>query len=349
MTRARSPLRGKKKVFLTSARKKDYLRICLQDDVAFLKKTGFEDCEFEHLALSELNFSEIELTTQFLGRKFGLPFFIEPLTGGFPGAEKINRNLAAAAQELRIGMGLGSQRAMLENPELAYTYHVRETAPEILLFGNIGATQLKYFSVKEIEEAILNVGADGLAIHLNAVQELCQLEGDKDWTQSFTHIAEICSRLPVPVMVKETGCGIAAPVAHKMESAGATCLDVAGAGGTSMPRVEYRRGATWAKNFLEWGIPTAEALRQCRKAVKIPLIASGGIRTGVDCAKALALGADLAGLALPLLRPAMQSSGAVIRKLQELAKELRMAMHLVGAENISALKKVRLSPPFQAR
>lgn len=326
----------------TSSRKNDHIRICLEKDVEFTKNNGFERYEFIHKALPEANLSDIDTSTEFLGKRFKLPFFIEAMTGGSPETEKINKNLARAAEETCIGMGLGSQRAMLEDSKLAYTYKVRDVAPSIFLLGNIGAVQLSCYSLKEISGLLKDINANGLAVHLNAAHEMSQPEGDKDWRNVLEGIEKLCRGFDFPVIVKETGCGISGEVARKIERAGAACIDVAGAGGTSWIKVEHHRGSQTAKPFFEWGLPTAESLRQCREAVKIPLIASGGMRTGLDCAKALAMGASLAGFALPLLKPALESHKEVIKKLDNLAEEFRKAMLLVGAKNIQQLKDTRI-------
>jgi isopentenyl-diphosphate delta-isomerase len=330
---------------VTSRRKDDHITICLEEDVQFAKKNGFEAYEFVHKALPELNLADIDTRTTFLGRTFSFPFFIEALTGGSPKAERINKNLAQAAEAFGIGMGVGSQRSMLDCPELDYTYQVRDRAPHILLFGNIGATQLCALTAAETAHLVEAIGADGMAVHLNATQEMCQPEGDTDWRDILSNIERICKEVPFPVIVKETGCGIDAGIAQRLESAGVACLDIAGAGGTSFTKVEYYRGAAISKALFEWGIPTAESLWQCRRAVKIPLIASGGMRTGVECAKAIAMGASLAGFALPLLKAARQSFHDVLEMLTKLGEELKRAMLLVGVQNIDELRKVPIMPP----
>ncbi len=327
----------------TQSRKEDHIRICVERDVEFRKGNGFERYDIEHKALPELSLSQIDTSAEFLGKGFRLPFFIEAMTGGSPGTEKINRNLARAAEELGIGMGLGSQRAMLEKPDLAYTYDVRDVAPGIFLLGNIGAVQLPSYSMREISSLVKEIRADGLAVHLNAAQEMSQPEGDRDWSNVLGAIRKLCTRAGFPVVVKETGCGISGDVAAKLESAGAACIDVAGAGGTSFIKVEHHRGSETARAFHEWGMPTADSLEQCRKAVKLPLIASGGMRTGLDCAKAVAMGASLAGFALPLLRPATESHQAVRNMLERLEKELRKAMMLAGTRSIQELSNARIT------
>lgn len=323
-------------------RKWEHIKICIDKDVTFKKPNGFQRYEFEHQALPGLALDDIDTSTTFLGKTFNMPFFIEAMTGGCPGTGKINRNLARAAEILGIGMGVGSQRAMVNRPERIQTYHVRGDAPSILLFGNIGATQLSGLSADVIHTLIRQIEADGLIVHLNAAQELCQHEGDKDWRNILTQIERLCKVLDYPVIVKETGCGIAGKIARLLASTGIRALDVAGAGGTSFSMVEYHRGSRIAEAFFDWGIPTAESLNQCKHAIDIPLIASGGIRTGLDCAKAITMGASLVGFALPLLKPALASHQAVVSRIQRFEKELKVAMLLTGAANIGALAATRI-------
>ena len=326
----------------TSQRKDDHISICLNNDVNFHKSNGFEKYDLPHKALPELSLAEIDTATTFLGKPFSFPFFIEAITGGTPKAGKINRNLARAAAECGIGMGVGSQRAMIENMEAVQTYQVRDVAPNILLLGNIGAAQLPELKTETILAMVEQIGADGLAVHLNAAQEMCQPEGDTDWTNVHSHIKRICSQVPFPVVVKETGCGIDGETARQLASAGVASLDIAGAGGTSFTKVESYRSIPNSQSFGEWGIPTADSLRQCSRSVNIPLIASGGMRTGVECAKAIAMGASLAGFALPLLNAAQQSSNEVVQILTGLGEELKKAMLLVGARTIDELKDVKI-------
>jgi isopentenyl-diphosphate delta-isomerase len=327
---------------LISKRKDEHISICLKEEVGFRKKNGFEKYDFVHQALPELNLADIDTSTTFLGKPFTLPFFIEALTGGSSAAASINRNLAKAAASLGIGMGVGSQRAMLSHPSLTPTYCVRKTAPHILLLGNIGATQLCELKTGDIEAMVAAIEADGLAIHLNAAQEMCQPEGDRNWRDVLSNIQRICTEISFPVVVKETGCGIDEGTARRLSEAGVSALDVAGAGGTSFTKVEYYRGAQTSEALGEWGIPTAESLQQCRAAVSLPLIASGGIRNGVDCAKAIGLGASLVGCGLPLLKAANQSHHEVVRYLASMGEELKKVMLLVGARTISQLQRIRI-------
>jgi len=327
----------------TSERKSDHIRICLEKSVEFERKTnGFESYDFVHNALPELNWDEIDTSTTFLGRRFSAPLLIEAMTGGTPEARRINQNLARAAEELGIGMGIGSQRAMIERPETASTYQVRAVAPNIFLLANLGAAQILRYSPEQIRSAVKGIKADGLAIHLNTAQELFQKHGHREWKDVLSGINRVCS-FGFPVIVKEVGCGISADVAKRLEETGVSAIDVAGAGGTSWVRVEqYNHNSKIAKEFCEWGIPTAESLDQCASAVGIPLIASGGVRTGMDVAKSIAMGACLAGMALPLLKPAKESPEAVFEKLKEVITGLKAAMMLVGAKNIEELKRVEI-------
>ena len=326
----------------TTRRKDEHISICLQQDVAFRKTNGFEYYDLVHQALPELNLADIDMSTTFLGKRFRLPFFIEALTGGSQKAGRINRNLARAAGQLGIGMGLGSQRAMVEHPEVTETYQVRKLAPDILLLGNIGATQLAGMKTGTIVAMLETIDADGLAIHLNAAQEICQPEGDTDWRAVLANIERVCAKIPFPVVVKETGCGIDDQTARRLVAAGVAGIDIAGAGGTSFIKVESYRGNPPDPMLGEWGIPTAESLKQCRRLVTLPLIASGGIRNGVECAKAIAMGASLTGFALPLLQAAHRSHQAVSNFLIARAEELKKAMFLTGAADIAALRQAKV-------
>ena len=326
-----------------SSRKIDHIRICLSKNVEFRKSNGFERYQFNHHALPEIDFDSISLSAKFLKWETSIPFFIEALTGGAPGTERINRNLAIAAQKFSIGMGLGSQRAMLEDSSLSYTYQVREFAPDIFLLGNIGATQLIGVEMRRLVGLVEEIGADGLVIHLNPLQELIQPEGDKSWKNVLKAIENLCSKVAFPIVVKETGCGISGRIASRLEEAGVAAIDVAGAGGTSFARVEHYRGSKSADLFFEWGISTAESLWQCRQTVPLPLVASGGIKDGLDSAKALALGSSLVGIARPLLQAAVESSEKVIRVIERLVRELKMTMFLVGASDLRQLQQIGLS------
>lgn len=327
---------------VTKSRKDDHIRICLEEDVEFSKSNGFEHVELEHKALPEISRDEIDTKMAFLGKRFSYPLFIEAITGGTAKGESINRNLARAAEALGIGMGVGSQRAMLEDARLTRTYCVRDVAPSIFLLGNIGAAQLRQYEHEKILALADGIKADGLAIHLNVAQELAQQEGDKSWKGVYEEIGKICKKSRVPVIAKETGCGISGKLSRRLVLAGVKAIDIAGAGGTSWVRVDGYRTKKDVSHIEEWGIPTAEALRDVARSVKVPIIASGGIRNGVEVAKALAMGADLAGMALPLLKPANESWQSVKAYLEKIISQLEDAMFLAGARNIKELKKVRV-------
>lgn len=327
---------------MTKSRKDDHIRICMEKDVEFRKSNGFEHVELEHKALPEISRDEIGLGTRFLGKKFRYPLFIEAITGGTAQGEKINKNLARAAEALGIGMGVGSQRAMLEDATLAKTYRVRDVAPGIFLLGNIGAAQVREYGTEKILSLADSIKADGLAIHLNVAQELAQKEGNKSWKGVFNDIRFLCKKAKFPVIAKETGCGISGRLSRELVSAGVKAIDVAGAGGTSWVKVDSHRTDADVSHLEEWGIPTAEALKDVAGSVKIPIIASGGIRNGVEVAKAVAMGASLAGMALPLLKPATESWQAVKAHLEKIISQMEDAMFLVGARNVRELQKIRI-------
>jgi isopentenyl-diphosphate delta-isomerase len=322
----------------TEKRKTDHIRVCIDKDVEFLHGNGFVQYQFRHNAMPEIDWEGIDIRTEFLGHRFRAPFFIEAITGGTNEGEKINRNLARAAQELGIGMGVGSQRAMIENPKVSSSFSVKETSPDIFLVGNIGASQIIEFDTKLIREALEKIKADALAVHLNPAQEIAQNGGRNNWKGVEAAIKRLSSELKLPVIVKEVGNGISGDVAKRLERAGVDAIDVAGAGGTSWVKVDTLITGKPLDEFFEWGIPTAEALEQCLKCVKIPVIASGGIRNGIDAAKALSLGASLVGLALPLLRPACNSPEDVKEVLEKLILELKTAMFLTGSRSLKELK-----------
>lgn len=327
---------------LTKSRKDDHIRICLEKNIEFVKSNGFEHVDLEHRALPEIDKDEIDLSTGFLGKNFDYPLFIEAMTGGTEQAKRINKNLAKAAESLRIGMGVGSQRAMLEDRSLVHTYSVRDVAKRIFFLGNIGVAQLGQYDIEKIILLVDSIKADGLAIHLNAAQELAQKEGDKSWKGIYKNIEFLCKKAKFPVIAKETGCGLSGKMAKNLVKAGVKAIDISGAGGTSWVKVDAHRTEEDVSHIEEWGIPTAESLKDVVKRVNVPVIASGGIRNGVEVAKALAMGADLAGIALPLLKPATQSSDHVRKHLEKVISQLKDAMFLVGAKNLKELRKTRV-------
>lgn len=339
------------KVAPVARRKADHIRINLEEDVASDLTTGLERLRFQHNALPELDLERLQTRTTFLGKPLASPLLISSMTGGTPAAEKINRALAEAAQETGVAMGLGSVRAALEDPSLVRTFQVRQVAPDILLLSNLGAVQLNYgVSPDDCRRAVEMVQADALILHLNALQEALQPEGDTRFSGLLPKIESVCRNLPVPVVAKEVGWGISGEVASRLVDAGVAAIDVAGAGGTSWSQVEMHRAtsegaARLAAAFVGWGLPTVEALRQVRAALPhIPLVASGGLRSGTEVAKCLALGADLAGMAGPFLRAAAESPEAVATEIRHTVAELRVVMFAVGAADVSALRKAQLTP-----
>ncbi len=325
---------------MISDRKLEHLLICENYDVEFKNKTtGFEDIELIHNVLPEIDKNDIDLSTDAFGKKLDSPLFITAITGGHPASKAINKELAIAAEAHNIALGVGSQRAACEHPELEDTYTVvRENAPNCLLVGNIGAPQLNL-----AEKAVEILDADILAIHLNPLQESIQPEGDLDARGYADSISQITKTVDIPVLAKETGCGISGESAKQLVDAGVDYIDVEGAGGTSWAAVEtYRAEDRYlGEIFWDWGIPTAVSTVEVTDAVNVPVISSGGIRTGLDAAKAIALGADAVGMALPFLKncASQEQLSTFINRFND---SLRIAMFLVGASNIEELKQSNL-------
>ena len=342
---------GDKKRF-TSLRKLDHLRICAEKEVES-GDTGFGDIRFVHNALPECDMGAIDLTSRFLNRSFSSPLFISAMTGGHPGTKEVNSRLARAAEQFGMGMGVGSQRAALENPSLADTFSVvRNEAPHAFLAANLGAVQLRDHGIEWAEQAIEMIQADALVIHLNFLQEAIQPEGDHNALGCLAAIGELCRDVKTPVIIKETGCGISAATARQCWGAGVSAIDIGGWGGTSWAAVESVRADenkntqgnrlhTLGKDFTGWGIPTVVSLAEVI-ATGGPVIASGGVRSGLDIAKGLALGADLCGMALPLLKPAMESDEALARTIEGIHQELIATMFLTGSAKIADLRKTRM-------
>lgn len=335
----------------TEERKTDHIQICLEEDVqARRATTGFEDISLVHRALPEISRNKINLSTSVFNHKFSAPLIVGAMTGGAAKTQKINEAIALAVEEMGLGMGVGSQRAAISNPKLEHTFAItREKAPTAFLIANIGAPQLaQEYGVKEARKAVDMMNADALAIHLNPLQEAIQPEGETNYTGVLKKIGEIAKALDVPVIVKETGAGIVAEEAKMLEAAGVAGIDVAGVGGTSWAAVEHYRAKKAGNefhqrlgaNFWNWGTPTAISLIETIQSVNLTVIASGGVRSGIDVAKALALGADLASTALPVLQPATKSSEEVKRTLQFMIEELRNTMFLVGATSTQKLREV---------
>ena len=334
----------------TERRKDDHIRINLEENVQFPHlTTGLERYTFRHQALPELDLQDIDTRVSLFGRQLGYPLLISSMTGGTEQAQAINLMLAAAAQGHKIALGLGSQRAAIENRAVTPTFQIRHVAPDILLFANLGAVQLNYgYSVEECRLAVEMVEADALILHLNVLQELIQQEGDTRWSGLLGKIEAVCRQLEVPVIVKEVGWGLSEEVAQQLAEAGVAALDTAGAGGTSWSEVEYHRApssfhAQVAHSFADWGIPTAESLQQVRRgAPDLPVFASGGLRDGIDVAKCIALGASLCGMAGPMLHAAVQSAEALDEALRVIETQLSIAMMAAGAATLDALSHIPL-------
>jgi isopentenyl-diphosphate Delta-isomerase len=334
----------------TQSRKADHLRVCLEEVVECRQiTTGLERYHFSHVCLPDLDLAEISLATDFLGKRLDVPLLISSMTGGTDLAKQINFRLATIAQTYRLAMGVGSQRVAIEQPELSDSFQIRQVAPDTLLFANLGAVQLNYtYGIDQCLKAVDLLEADALILHLNVLQEAVQTRGDKNFKGLFDKIATLCKMLPVPVIAKEVGNGISGKMAQQLIEAGVSAIDVAGAGGTSWAKVEAQRAQDplqrrLGETFSDWGIPTADAIVQVRQvAPRIPLIASGGLRNGLDMAKCLALGADLTGLALPFLQAAHNSEDAVHQLVQFLTAELRTAMFCTGSGSIAQLKNTAM-------
>lgn len=330
----------------TPARKADHLRINLEADVAGKGvQNGFERYRFINCALPDVTFDDVDTTMQAFGRTLRVPILVSCMTGGTPEAQRINLTLARVAQEHGLAMGLGSGRALLESPELLPTFDVRDAAPDIALLANLGAVQLnKGYGSADARRLVAMLRADALALHLNAVQEAVQPEGDTDFRGLVDKIAILCSELDVPVVVKEVGWGIAPDAVAALFDAGVAAVDVAGAGGTSWSEVErHRLVEPWrvgaAAAFRDWGIPTAECLCAARRVRPDGfLIASGGIRDGIEAAKALALGAGLVGIAGPFLRAAADGYEAARDFAREIGGTLRIAMFAIGERTLADLR-----------
>ncbi len=335
----------------TSARKDEHLRISLEEDVSFTEiDPGLDAYRFVHQSLPEIDLDAIDTTTSFLGHKLSFPLLIASMTGGTPKTGQINRILAEAAADAGIGMGLGSSRAMLERPEVAETFQMRDVAPDLVLFANLGAVQLNYgYTAQDCQRLVDVTHADGLFLHLNPLQEALQAEGDTRFANLVGRIEEVCTTLTVPVIAKEVGWGLSARAARMLIDAGVAALDVAGAGGTSWSQVEFFRQTgvverDIAAGFRNWGIPTAESLQLVRGvSTTIPLIASGGLTTGIDIAKCIALGADVATMASVILKAAADSPETVRDCLDILRRQLRIAMFVTGSADIAALRQAEMA------
>jgi isopentenyl-diphosphate Delta-isomerase len=334
---------------LLPSRKADHIRINLDKDVRSGLTNGLENYHFIHKALPEIDLAEVNTTVNILGKTLRAPIIISSMTGGTAEAAEINRNLATAAQAGGVAMGVGSQRAAIEHNELAYSFQVRQYAPTILLFANLGAVQLNYtYTVDQCRRAVEMIEADALILHLNALQEALQPEGDTHFAGLLAKIEKVCRSLAVPVIAKEVGWGISADDARRLAEAGVAAIDVAGAGGTSWSQVEMYRIADEslarvAAAFRDWGTPTAESILAVKKAAPgLLVLASGGLQDGIDIAKCLALGASAGGLAGPFLKVGARSTGESLALVNEIARQLQVCMFAAGASTIADLQQTPL-------
>ena len=330
----------------TSRRKIEHLKLCAESPVESRNvSAGFEDVTLIHRALPELNMDKLDLSVDLLGKRLKAPFLIASITGGHPDTISVNSALAAAAEELGVGIGVGSQRAAIDDPAQEESFKVvREKAPNAFVYGNVGAAQIREYGIDGVEKLVEMIDADALAIHLNFLQEAIQPEGDRDATGCLDMIREICSVLDTPVIIKETGAGISREDALLLQKAGVSAIDVGGVGGTSWAGVEVYRaresGDSASENlgelFWDFGIPTVASIIESR--VSLPIIATGGVRTGLDIAKSLALGANAASAALPFVGPALEGKKSVVSVLSRMLDEFRVAMFLCGCANIQDLR-----------
>ncbi len=346
------PLEGQR--FEERDRKAEHIRLALDPGMQ-LGHSFFDEYSFEHEALPEIDFGEIDVSAEFLGRRLAAPLLLSCMTGGTEMAGRINRNLAAGAERTGVAVGVGSQRKALEDPRKADTFRVREVAPSVPLLANLGAVQLNYgMGVRECRQAVDMIGADALVLHLNPLQEAIQPEGQCNFSGLLPKIGEVVREVGVPVVVKEIGCGLSEATARALAGQGVRILDTAGVGGTSWARIEAQRAGDLdiGELFAGWGLPTPESIRQVRSVAAgmaagmgndgLTVIASGGIRHGLDAAKAFALGADLVGMAYPFLGPATESPERVADKVRRTVRELEICMFCLGVKTIAELRQTRL-------
>jgi len=330
------------KELLDRDRKAEHIRLALEERMQFASH-AFDRWVFDHDALPDLDFDAIDLSVDFLGKRLRAPLLLSCMTGGTEIAARINRNLAEAAESRGVALGVGSQRKALEDPSQAASFEVREVAPTIPLLANLGAIQLNHgYGVEHCRRAVAMIGADALVLHLNPLQEAIQPEGQCDFAGLLPKMAEVAAWLSVPVIAKEVGSGISEATGKRLVGAGITILDTAGVGGTSWARIEAQRAhdLETGELFAGWGIPTPESIQQLRRIDGVTIIGSGGLRSGVDVAKALALGADLAGLAQPFLEAAIDSAERVGQRIDRIVRELKIAMFCLSSRTVPDLKSV---------
>ena len=330
-------------------RKERHLRLSLEEDVQSDIGTGFADVRLIHRSLPEIDLEEVSTETELFGKKLQAPLIVSAITGGTSFAKEINATLAKVVEELGIGIGVGSQRIAIEDPSVEHTFSVvREKAPSALVMGNLGCPQLSLgWGIEEAQRCVEMIRADALAIHMNPLQEAVQVGGETRYRGVLEKVRGIADSIYVPVVMKETGCGISREDAMRMEDAGVQGLEVSGVGGTSWAAVEHHIAKVEGKKEQEalgeslwnWGIPTAISVVETSGSTDLKIIASGGLRTGVEMAKAIALGADSVGIARPFLEKAVEGADSLREHVQEILQEFRTVMFLVGARNIEELKK----------
>jgi len=333
-----------------STRKQKHIAVTLKENVESEIQTGFKDTHLIHRSIPEIDLSEIDISTYVFGKKINAPLIISSITGGTKEAEKINKILALTAEKYNIGIGVGSQRIAIEHPETKKTFSVvRDNAPNSFIIANLGCPQLSLgWGVKEAREAVEMISADALAIHMNPLQEAIQINGDTNFRGTLQKIDNLAASLSTPIIMKETGCGISYYDAKKLEDVGVAGFDVSGLGGTSWAAVEHHIAKSEGKDeqehlgkvFWNWGIPTVCSLIEVRNATNRVVLASGGIRTGLEMAKSIALGADGVGIAKPFLEKAVQGKEELEKHIQKIINELKLVMFLVSARNIDDLKHV---------
>jgi isopentenyl-diphosphate delta-isomerase len=344
------------KVAPIDQRKADHIRINLEQDVRSAINTGLENYHFTHEALPELDLDRIDTSLSLFSKQLAAPILISSMTGGTAEAETINLRLAEAAQEMSIAMGVGSQRAAIEKPELVKTFQVRKAAPDILLFANLGAVQLNYgYGIDQCKQAVNMIEADALILHLNPLQEAVQDGGDTNFSGLAKKIEEICKKIEVPVIAKEVGWGISEKTAKLLADCGVYAIDVAGAGGTSWSQVEMHRAPDvftrkLAATFVGWGIPTSDSILNVKKALGnavpavpgVHIFASGGIKDGLDIAKCIALGATLGGMAGQFLKAAAISTEKAVDVMKLTKRQIEVTMFAAGVEKLEGLKVGKL-------
>ncbi len=325
-------------------RKLEHIQLALEERMQHASRF-FDHYDFVHEALPDADLATIDVSVEFLGKPLAAPLLVSCMTGGTDSAATINRNLAAGAERAGVALGVGSQRKALEDAATAATFAVRDLAPTIPLLGNLGAVQLNYgFGVEQCRRAVEMISADALALHLNPLQEAIQPEGQCDFTGLLPKIAGLVAGLEVPVVVKEIGCGISGATARRLAGAGVRIIDSAGLGGTSWARIEAARASDLelGELFADWGVPSPDSICQLAAIDGLTVIGSGGVRSGLDVAKALCFGADVVGLAQPFLEAAMESADSVYQRIQRVVQELKITMFCTGARNLAELRQTEL-------